>query len=79
MKCGVRRFQNSDGSLTTAGKKRYRNINADLNKMHRKDQYKFVAKLSADVNTYQGSTLRDAINKRYYDNQPHQVVHVIKM
>lgn len=33
MKWGVRRYQNKDGSLTPAGKKRYAKLNSELNKL----------------------------------------------
>nr|DAM67720.1 MAG TPA: hypothetical protein [Caudoviricetes sp.] len=33
MKWGVRRYQNRDGSLTPAGKKRYAKLNSELNKL----------------------------------------------
>lgn len=49
MKWGVRRFQNKDGSLTTAGKKRYQNDDGSLNDAGKKlisEQYK---KTSADA------------------------------
>ena len=33
MKWGVRRYQNKDGSLTPAGRKRYQQLEAELNKL----------------------------------------------
>lgn len=39
-KWGVRRYQNSDGSLTPAGKKRYSNVHEDYAKAHIKKSVK---------------------------------------
>lgn len=47
MKWGVRRYQNSDGSLTAAGRKRYTNADGTLNKKGEK----YYAKESARLDT----------------------------
>lgn len=45
MKWGIRRYQNKDGSLTTAGKRRY----ADTEDMYRSESKKSAAKAGANV------------------------------
>ena len=40
MKWGVRRYQNADGSLTDAGKKRYKDVHEDYAKAHIKKSVK---------------------------------------
>ena len=48
MKWGVRRYQNSDGSLTAAGRKRYTNADGTLNKKGEKYYTKESARLDAE-------------------------------
>lgn len=61
MKWGVRRYQNSDGSLTPAGKKRYNSIvedHSDHSKTYRKD-----------VRTMSDQELRDSLNRLNMERQ----------
>lgn len=50
MKWGVRRYQNSDGSLTPKGLKRYQNDDGTLTKKAKKRIDKFVNKKNANKN-----------------------------
>lgn len=61
MKWGVRRYQNSDGTLTEAGKKRY----ADSSEMYKGEKKKALKKAAASAGT--GATLAVA-TKVAYDN-----------
>ena len=74
MKWGVRRFQNSDGSLTAAGKKRYGSFKTNMALAYGKYNSKTVDKLSRDpdVKRFVKDNLdtfkqRDAYAKRYDD------------
>ena len=49
MKWGVRRYQNSDGTLTKAGQKRYQNADGTLTKAGQKKYNKEVAKLKEET------------------------------
>lgn len=46
MKWGVRRYQNSDGSLTPAGKKRYAKLEAEIEKLGGKSPEKKLAEMT---------------------------------
>ena len=60
MKWGIRRYQNKDGSLTPAGKKRYgEDVHDDYKKAHTK----------ADVKTLSTKELNDRINRIQKEQQ----------
>ena len=48
MKWGVRRYQNADGSLTPAGKKRYAKLEAEMEKLGGKSQEKKMSEMTDD-------------------------------
>ena len=62
MKWGVRRYQNKDGTLTSAGKKRYR----DSNNYH--EDYK-KAHDSKSVKTMSDAELRNRLNRLQMEQQ----------
>lgn len=74
MKWGIRRYQNKDGSLTPAGKKKYAKLEAELDKLggKGKSEYtygtptkKIVSEMSDDeLKTY---TNRMRLEKEYYE------------
>lgn len=82
MKWGVRRYQNSDGTLTAAGRKRqakqdykqskasakenYRNAIKRADSQYEKDMAKKTSALAKVKKTYD---TRDAETNRYYENQ----------
>ena len=66
MKWGVRRYQNKDGSLTPAGKKRY--DDSDVHEDHRKTYPKSVKSMS-------DAELRSAINRMQMEKQYAQLNH----
>lgn len=65
MKWGVRRYQNSDGSLTEAGKSRYNKLSSkrdSLSKKSAKEEYK-INKYSAKIHNKRRAK---ALDKQYY-------------
>ena len=81
MKWGIRRYQNSDGTLTTAGKARYAKVATDphLQKKQTKTAIKYYKKLSnfseaaasiatSDVNKYNRKLEKDPSNEKYKSN-----------
>ena len=70
MKWGVRRFQNKDGSLTPAGKKRYGENPGDSADTH--DDYK-KARTAKSMATMSNKELRDVIERINLEKQYNQV------
>lgn len=70
MKWGVRRFQNKDGSLTDAGKRRLnanrtrKDVNEIINTMSNEDRYKVLAGDNEYLQIDQGSTVIKRILKK---------------
>ena len=78
MKCGIRRYQNKDGSLTAAGKERQvyrrratsanktmRAVNEIINSMNSEEQYKILSGDSEYLSIEQGSAVVKRILKKY--------------
>lgn len=57
MKWGIRRYQNKDGSLTAAGRKRYKNANVNAKKAKRNGSNKI------DLSKMTDEDLKKAINR----------------
>ena len=68
MKWGVRRFQNADGSLTSAGRKRLAKIDKKDIKWAKKNANKIEGKarkkISKELNTYGNELLRDPSSRK---------------
>ena len=75
MKWGVRRFQNKDGSLTAAGRKRKR-LNASESKVSKKDTYHEDYKKAHDsksVKNMSEAELRSRLNRLNMEKQYSQL------
>lgn len=69
-KWGVRRFQNEDGSLTTAGRKRYGlNERLHLNRADKLQKRADVARTMASMNKAAGGKGIYGVNDRYYNKR----------
>lgn len=70
MKWGVRRYQNKDGSLTTAGKKRRAKLEAELDKLGgKKSDSDDSASKPKTVKEMNDNELRDAVNRLQLEKQ----------
>lgn len=70
MKWGVRRFQNLDGSLTAAGRKRYENREKDIQYYERNNEAsrRAIAKNKRDLDDLNKNGVNSQVFKRAYGN-----------
>lgn len=73
MKWGIRRYQNKDGSLTPAGKKRYAKLNSELEKLKPPGE-KTQKSSSKTASGMTDDELRTAINRLRMESEYKQLV-----
>ena len=68
MKWGVRRFQNKDGTLTSAGKKKYKGTRGDIEKQIDPENVDQYVKLQKEIEKKSGNWyLSEPVSKRFKD------------
>lgn len=68
-KWGIRRYQNEDGTLTEAGKKRYKNELKRLSNMHRNEQSELNKVVKMEKKAYKAKYSRFGSAKKAYKTE----------